>query len=82
MIDVRRLRTFCEVARRGSFSAAADALAFTQPSVSRQVAMLESEVGAQLLERDARRVRLTQAGELMLEHAEAVLGRLDAAGTT
>jgi DNA-binding transcriptional LysR family regulator len=79
MIDVRRLRTFCEVARRGSFSAAADALAFTQPSVSRQVAMLESEVGAQLLERDARRVRLTQAGELMLEHAEAVLGRLDAA---
>jgi DNA-binding transcriptional LysR family regulator len=79
MIDVRRLRTFCEVARRGSFSAAADALAFTQPSVSRQVAMLESEVGAQLLERDARRVRLTHAGELMLEHAEAALGRLDAA---
>jgi DNA-binding transcriptional LysR family regulator len=79
MLDVRRLRTFCEVARRGSFSAAAEALSFTQPSVSRQVALLEAEVGAQLLERDARRVRLTQAGTVLIEHAEAVLGRLDAA---
>lgn len=79
MIDVRRLRTFVEVARRGSFSAAADALAFTQPSISRQIAALETEVGARLLERDARRVRLTQAGELLVQHAEAVLSRLDAA---
>jgi DNA-binding transcriptional LysR family regulator len=79
MIDVRRLRTLVEVARRGSFSAAAEALAFTQPSISRQIATLEAEVGAQLLERDARRVRLTQAGELLVEHAEAVLLRLDAA---
>jgi DNA-binding transcriptional LysR family regulator len=79
MIDVRRLRTLVEVAKRGSFSAAADALAFTQPSISRQIAALESEVGAQLLERDARRVRLTQAGELLVEHAEAVLSRLDVA---
>jgi DNA-binding transcriptional LysR family regulator len=79
MLDLRRLRTFREVARRGSFSAAAEALSFTQPSVSRQIAMLESEFGAQLLERDARRVRLTQAGELLLEHAEAVLARLDTA---
>jgi DNA-binding transcriptional LysR family regulator len=79
MLDLRRLRAFREVARRGSFSAAADALSFTQPSISRQIAMLESEVGAQLLERDPRRVRLTQAGELLIEHAEAVLARLDAA---
>jgi DNA-binding transcriptional LysR family regulator len=79
MVDVRRLRTLVEVARRGSFSAAAEALAFTQPSVSRQIAALEAEVGAQLLERDARRVRLTQAGELLVGHAEAVLLRLDAA---
>src|SRR5919108_2417736 len=79
MIDARRLRTFLEVARRGSFSAAADALAFTQPSVSRQIATLEAEVGTRLLDRDARRVRLTQAGELLLQHAEAVLARLDAA---
>ena len=79
MMDVRRLRTFLEVAKRGSFSAAAEALDFTQPSISRQIAALEAEVGAQLLERDARRVRLTQAGELLVEHAEAVLVRLDAA---
>jgi DNA-binding transcriptional LysR family regulator len=79
MIDVRLLRTLVEVAKRNSFSAAAEALAFTQPSISRQIATLEAEVGAQLLERDARRVRLTQAGELLVEHAEAVLLRLDAA---
>src|ERR1700742_608096 len=79
MQDVRRLRTLVEVARRGSFSAAADALSFTQPSISRQIAALEAEVGAQLLERDARRVRLTQAGEVLVGHAEAVLLRLDSA---
>jgi DNA-binding transcriptional LysR family regulator len=79
MDDVRRLRTLVEVAKRGSFSAAADALAFTQPSISRQIAALEAEVGVRLLERDARRVRLTQAGALLVEHAEAVLLRLDAA---
>jgi DNA-binding transcriptional LysR family regulator len=79
MFDVRRLRTLVEVARRGSFSAAAEALAFTQPSISRQIAALEAEAGVQLLERDARQVRLTQAGELLVEHAEAVLLRLDTA---
>jgi DNA-binding transcriptional LysR family regulator len=79
MESVTRLRTLIEVARRGSFSAAADALAFTQPSVSRQIATLEAEVGAQLLARDARHVRLTQAGEVLVGHAEAVLARLDAA---
>jgi DNA-binding transcriptional LysR family regulator len=79
MMDLRRLRTLVEVARRGSFSAAAEALAFTQPSVSRQIATLESEAGTQLLERDARRVRLTQAGELLVGHAEAMLARLDTA---
>jgi DNA-binding transcriptional LysR family regulator len=79
MEDLRRLRTFAEVAQRGSFSAAAEALAFTQPSVSRQIASLETEVGAKLLERDARQVRLTQEGELFLGHVEAVLGRIDVA---
>jgi DNA-binding transcriptional LysR family regulator len=79
MLDTQRLRTLVEVARCGSFSAAAEALAFTQPSISRQIATLESEVGTRLLERNARRVRLTQAGELLVEHAEAVLGRLKTA---
>ena len=76
MLDVRRLRVLREVATRGSFSAAADALAFTQPAVSRQIATLEAEAGAQLVERSARGIRLTPAGELLVEHAEAILDRL------
>jgi DNA-binding transcriptional LysR family regulator len=78
-IDVRRLKVLREVAARGSFSAAADALAFTQPAVSRQIATLEAEAGARLVDRTARGVRLTPAGELLLDHAEAILGRLAAA---
>ena len=76
MLDVRRLRVLREVAARGSFSAAADALAFTQPAVSRQIAALEAEAGAQLVERSARGIRLTPAGELLVEHADAILDRL------
>lgn len=79
MLDVRRLRVLREVATRGSFSAAAEALAFTQPAVSRQIATLEAEAGTQLVERSARGVRLTPAGELLVEHAEAILDRLTTA---
>jgi DNA-binding transcriptional LysR family regulator len=75
-LDVRRLRVLREVAAHGSFSAAADALAFTQPAVSRQIATLEAEAGARLVDRTARGVRLTPAGELLVEHADAILGRL------
>jgi DNA-binding transcriptional LysR family regulator len=75
-LDVRRLKVLREVAAQGSFSAAADALAFTQPAVSRQIATLEAEAGARLVDRTARGVRLTAAGELLVEHAEAILGRL------
>jgi DNA-binding transcriptional LysR family regulator len=75
-LDVRRLRVLREVAQHGSFSAAADALAFTQPAVSRQIATLEAEAGTRLVDRTARGVRLTPAGELLVEHAEAILGRL------
>jgi DNA-binding transcriptional LysR family regulator len=78
-IDVRRLKVLREVAAQGSFSAAADALAFTQPAVSRQIATLEAEAGARLVDRTARGIRLTPAGELLVEHAEAILGRLSAA---
>jgi DNA-binding transcriptional LysR family regulator len=75
-LDVRRLRVLREVASHGSFSAAADALAFTQPAVSRQIATLEAEAGTRLVDRTARGVRLTPAGELLVEHADAILGRL------
>jgi DNA-binding transcriptional LysR family regulator len=78
-LDVRRLRVLREVAAQGSFSAAAETLAFTQPAVSRQIATLEAEAGTRLVDRTARGVRLTPAGELLVEHAEAILGRLAAA---
>jgi len=76
MLDVRRMRVLREVARRGSFSAAADALNFTQSAVSQQIAALERESGAVLVDRSARGVRLTQAGEALVRHTDAILARL------
>ena len=73
VLDLRLLETFREVAARGSFSAAAEALSFTQPAVSQHVARLEKSIGAKLFERDARGVRPTRAGHLLLRHAEALL---------
>lgn len=79
MLDPRRLRVLREVATRGSFSAAAKALAFTQPAVSQQIAALERETGTTLIERGVRPVRLTDAGRALMVHAEAVLAHLDEA---
>jgi DNA-binding transcriptional LysR family regulator len=76
MLDVRRMRVLREVALRGSFSAAAEALSFTQSAVSQQIAALEREAGAVLVQRSARGVRLTEAGEAVVRHAEAILARL------
>jgi DNA-binding transcriptional LysR family regulator len=73
MLDLRHLATFREVATRGSFSAAAAALSFTQPAVSQHVAKLEKQIGTRLFDRDARGVRLTRAGDALLRHAEALL---------
>ena len=77
MLDVRRLRVLREVAARGSFSAAADALNFTQSAVSQQIAALEREAGTTLVERNARGVRLTEAGEVLVRHTDVILARLD-----
>ncbi|MCW3003478.1 MAG: LysR family transcriptional regulator [Conexibacter sp.] len=76
MLDVRRLRVLREVAAHGSFSAAADALSYTQSAVSQQIAALEREAGARLVERSARGVRLTDAGRVLVTHADAILARL------
>lgn len=70
---------FLAVARAGSFTAAAQALGYTQSAVSRQVQSLEAEVGAELFERLPRGVRLSEAGRVLLPHAEAVRDRLSAA---
>ena len=77
MLDVRRMRVLREVAVRGSFSAAAEALSFTQSAVSQQVAALERETGARLVERSPRGVRLTEAGGALVSHAEAILARIE-----
>ena len=79
MLDVRRMRVLREVARQGSFSAAADALSYTQSAVSQQIAALEQEAGAKLLERGPRGVRLTDSGRALVEHSEAIFARLAAA---
>jgi DNA-binding transcriptional LysR family regulator len=79
MLNVNRLRILVEVANRGSFSAAADALSYTQSAVSQQVAALEAETGVTLLERLPRGVRLTPAGEVLLKYAEGIIARLHAA---
>jgi DNA-binding transcriptional LysR family regulator len=79
MLDPRRLALLREVVRHGSFSRAAQALYLTQPAVSRQIAKLEHEVGVRLLERTPAGLRLTDAGRVALERAEAIAGHLAAA---
>ena len=79
MLDVKRLRILREVAERGSFSAAADSLHLTQSAVSQQIAALERETGAMLIDRNRGNLRLTDPGQALMGHTEAVLARLDEA---
>jgi DNA-binding transcriptional LysR family regulator len=76
-MELEQLRTFVEVARLGSLSAASAAVNLSQPAVSRQVQALEKRLGALLLERGARGVRLTEAGEAVARGAADVLSRLE-----
>ena len=78
-VEAQLLRTFVAVARLGSFSAAAVELGYTQAAVSQQIAVLENDLKTQLLNR--RPVTPTEAGTRLLEHAEPILLRLDAART-
>jgi LysR family transcriptional regulator, hca operon transcriptional activator len=79
-MELRHLRYFVAVAEAGSLTVAAlRKLHTSQPSLSRQIRDLESEVGAQLLTRRARGIELTPAGRAFLEHARAVLSQVDAA---
>lgn len=75
MLNLARLKTFKEVMDRRSFSAAADALGYTQSSVSQQISVLEAELGATLIDRGARPIRPTPAGSVVLSHAEALVGQ-------
>ena len=78
-MDPRRVLTFRAVAHERSFSGAARELALSQPSVSNQVAALEREIGARLLERAPGGLRLTREGEILLEHADAIAERFQLA---
>ena len=72
-MDFDQLRTFVEVARLGSFSRAAEKVLRSQPAVSTQIRQLEQEYGQKLFDRSAKQVRLTPAGEVVLEYAKQLL---------
>jgi DNA-binding transcriptional LysR family regulator len=76
MLDVRRLRLLHALAGHGTVTAAAQRLHLTGPAISQQLALLERETGIQLLERDGRRLKLTDAGRVLVAHTEIVLGQL------
>ena len=79
MIDLGRLRALHAVASYGTVLAAGEALHCTPSAVSQQLAKLERETGATLIEKDGRRLRLTEAGRVLAGHAERVLAGVDEA---
>jgi DNA-binding transcriptional LysR family regulator len=80
-VELRHLAALQALAHEGSFGRAAVALGYTQSAVSQQIAALERVVGARLVERPGgpRPVTLTEAGRLLLRHAESIMARLQAA---
>src|SRR5579875_1746939 len=79
MLNLGRLQVLCEVVNRGSFSAATDALSYTQSAVSQAIARLEAETGTTLVIRGRRGVRPTAAGATLITHAEAIFAQVQAA---
>lgn len=76
-MDLRQLRYFVAVARERNFTRAAELLHIAQPPLSRQIQMLEEDIGVPLLIRNTRPVRLTDAGRLLYEQAIQILGRVE-----
>lgn len=75
-MNLTRLRVFTEVARTGTFAAAASGLSFTPSAISQQMARLEAELGTTLVERTPRGVHLTAAGQALLPHAQDIVARV------
>ncbi|MFG2062082.1 LysR family transcriptional regulator [Micromonospora sp. NPDC048871] len=78
-MDLRRLRFLREFEERGTLAAVAAALGYSPSTVSQQLTLLEKEVGARLLARAGRGVRLTDAGRLLVQHARVLLSAAEAA---
>lgn len=78
-MDAKQLKFFVKIAEKKSLAAAAEALGITQPSLSIQVKSLETRLGTELLVRSTRGVVLTQAGEVLLRHAERILSAIEIA---
>jgi DNA-binding transcriptional LysR family regulator len=77
MITLFQLNSFCTVAEEGSFSAAAEKMYVSQPSVSQHIASLENHFGVRLFNRQKRKIRLTPEGRLLYTTAREILDRLD-----
>ncbi|MEU6140143.1 LysR family transcriptional regulator [Streptomyces sp. NPDC047081] len=76
MYDPRQLQVLTEVARTGTYTAAAESLGYTQPAISYQMRMLERAVGTPLVTRRGRGIQLTPAGHALARHADTVLAAL------
>lgn len=79
MIDAAALRVMRAIAENGSFTAAATSLGYTQPAISQMVRRLEQRIGTPLVERRGRSVALTEAGQVLAQHAVSVLSQLERA---
>lgn len=79
MLDLRRLRLLSELKLRGTLAGVAEALAYSPSAVSQQLALLEKEVGVELLQKVGRRVQLTPQAEILVQHTAHLLERLEIA---
>lgn len=80
-MDISQLKTLIHVAELGSLSKASERLNVVQPALSRQIRLLEKELGAYLFDRHGRGMVITDAGREVLQHAERIMGELDAIRT-
>jgi DNA-binding transcriptional LysR family regulator len=81
MVTLVQLRVIDAVRRHGSVTKAGKELRYTQPAISHHLSRLETELGAQLVQRVGRGIRLTPAGRLLAERAAEIIGRVDSATT-
>jgi len=81
-LDSRQVRSFCALARTGSFTQAARELHLTQSGISHSMKALEGDIGCRLLDRLGKKVVLTQAGEQLLLHAKKILQEMETARET